>query len=49
MVVRGMNDVKRWVLGYGSGARVLEPSELVALVRDEAEGMQAQYQQGGTQ
>lgn len=43
MVVRGMNDLKRWVLGYGKGARVLEPLELVAMVRDEVEGMQAQY------
>lgn len=44
MVVQGLNDLKRWVLGYGQGARVLEPPELVALVRDEVEGMQAQYQ-----
>jgi predicted DNA-binding transcriptional regulator YafY len=28
-VVRGLNEVKRWVLYYGSGARVLEPPELV--------------------
>jgi len=43
MVVRGMNDVKRWVLGYGRGARVLEPPELVAMVRDEIEGMGQRY------
>jgi predicted DNA-binding transcriptional regulator YafY len=45
MVVRGMNDVKRWVLGYGRGARVLEPPELVAMVWDEIEGMGQRYSQ----
>lgn len=44
-VVRGLNEVKRWVLFYGKGARVLGPPELVAMVRDEVEGMQTQYQQ----
>jgi len=44
MVVRGLNDVKRWVLGYGKGAIVREPSELVQLVRDEVEGMRKQFQ-----
>jgi predicted DNA-binding transcriptional regulator YafY len=43
MTVSGLNDVKRWVLGYGKGARVLEPPELVALVREEIAGMQARY------
>jgi predicted DNA-binding transcriptional regulator YafY len=43
MVVRGLNDLKRWVLGYGKGARVLEPPELVALVREEVEGMKQNY------
>ncbi|MBD2425434.1 WYL domain-containing transcriptional regulator [Phormidium sp. FACHB-1136] len=47
MVVRGMNDVKRWVLGYGRGARVLEPPELVAMVREEIEGMEQRYSQRG--
>lgn len=46
MTIRGLNDVKRWVLGYGRGARVLGPPELVAMVREEIEGMQAQYQRG---
>lgn len=41
--VRGLNDVKRWVLGYGQGARALAPPELVAMIRNEIEGMQAQY------
>lgn len=44
-VVRGLNEVKRWVLFYGRGARVLGPPQLVAMVRDEVAGMQAQYQQ----
>ncbi len=43
MVVRGLNDLKRWVLGYGKGAIVREPPELVALVRDEVEGMRNHY------
>lgn len=43
MVVRGLNDLKRWVLGYGRGARVLEPPELVELVKEEVEGMREQY------
>lgn len=44
-IVRGLNEVKRWVLFYGQGARVLGPPTLVAMVRDEIEGMQVQYQQ----
>jgi predicted DNA-binding transcriptional regulator YafY len=44
IMVRGMNDVKRWVLGYGKGAKVLEPPELVAMVRSEIEGMSQQYE-----
>ncbi len=46
MTVRGLNDIKRWVLGYGKGARVLEPPELVAMVRDEIEGMNRHYTTG---
>ncbi|MEM9246497.1 MAG: WYL domain-containing transcriptional regulator [Cyanobacteria bacterium P01_F01_bin.153] len=44
-VVRGLSEVKRWVLFYGKGAKVLGPPQLVTMVRDEIEGMQAQYQQ----
>lgn len=44
MVVPGTNDVKRWVLGYGMGAIVREPPELVDLVRKEIEGMMSGYQ-----
>lgn len=39
MVVAGLNDIKRWVLGYGKGAVVREPPELVELVQAELEAM----------
>jgi predicted DNA-binding transcriptional regulator YafY len=45
MVVRGLNDLKRWVLGYGKGAIVREPPELVELVRKEAQVMAELYQE----
>jgi predicted DNA-binding transcriptional regulator YafY len=44
--VPGTNDVKRWVLGYGVGAIVREPPELVDLVRTETIKMSQQYEQG---
>lgn len=47
-VVRGINEVKRWVLFYGQGARVLGPPELVSRVREEVEKMQLHYQQRET-
>lgn len=43
MTVRGLNDLKRWVLGYGQGAIVREPPELVDLVKAEVEAMQRRY------
>lgn len=43
MVVRGLNDLKRWVLGYGKGAIVQAPPELVELVKAEVEGMSGHY------
>lgn len=43
MVVRGLNDLKRWVLGYGKGAIVQAPLELVELVREEVRAMGIQY------
>lgn len=46
-VVRGLNEVKRWVLFYGKGAKVLEPPQLVAMVRNEVEGMRTRYQEEG--
>ena len=45
-VVRGLNEVKRWVLFYGQGAKVLGPPQLQRMVQDEIEGMQARYRQG---
>jgi predicted DNA-binding transcriptional regulator YafY len=47
LVVSGLNDLKRWVLGYGQGARVLGPPELVRLVQGEIAGMQANYGEFG--
>jgi predicted DNA-binding transcriptional regulator YafY len=44
MEVPGMAEVKRWVLYYGAGARVLGPPELVELVRSELRGMNDLYQ-----
>ncbi len=43
MVVRGLNDVKRWVLGYGQGAIVQDPPELVARVAEEIGQMNCNY------
>ncbi|MGB7417157.1 MAG: WYL domain-containing protein, partial [Thermosynechococcaceae cyanobacterium] len=43
MQVAGLNDLKRWVLGYGKGAIVLKPPELAALVKDELAGMGRNY------
>jgi len=37
MMVRGLNDLKRWVLGYGKGAIVREPPELKKMVAEEVE------------
>ena len=39
----GLNEIKRWVLGYGKGAKVLEPKELVDLVKKEIKGMAKHY------
>ena len=43
MEVPGLNEVKRWVLFYGAGARVLGPPELVVMVRSELAGMNELY------
>jgi predicted DNA-binding transcriptional regulator YafY len=48
MTVRGLNDLKRWVMGYGKGAVVQQPPELVKLVQQEIEGMQQQYYPTGS-
>ncbi|MDB9311785.1 WYL domain-containing protein [Spirulina sp. CS-785/01] len=44
--VTGLEDVKRWVLGYGRGAVVQHPPELVALMREEAAILNEQYRLG---
>ncbi|MDA0865389.1 MAG: WYL domain-containing protein [Cyanobacteria bacterium] len=43
LVVRGLNEVKRWVLFYGKGARVLGPPALVAMLEREIERMNYNY------
>jgi predicted DNA-binding transcriptional regulator YafY len=43
MMVRGLNELKRWVLFYGKGAIVLGPRELVEMVRGEINEMQKSY------
>jgi predicted DNA-binding transcriptional regulator YafY len=43
MQVTGLNELKRWVLGYGKGAVVKEPPELVDLVKGEVEEMSKHY------
>ncbi|MDY6937796.1 MAG: WYL domain-containing protein [Cyanobacteriota bacterium] len=47
LLTSGLNDLKRWVLGYGKGAVVKGPPELVQLVRAEVEGMSRHYCRGG--
>ncbi len=41
--VNHLFEVKRWVLSWGKGATVLEPPELVTLVRDDLAGALATY------
>jgi len=43
MISSGLNEIKRWVLGYGKGAKVKEPPELVELVRKEILQMGEHY------
>lgn len=43
MFVRGLQDLKRWILGYGKGAIAREPPELVQLVREEIVAMRHNY------
>jgi predicted DNA-binding transcriptional regulator YafY len=43
MEVQGLNDLKRWVLGYGKGAIVQTPSELAAMVQGELQDMVNNY------
>jgi predicted DNA-binding transcriptional regulator YafY len=43
MTVGGLNDIKRWVLSYGKGARVLSPPKLIAMVKTEIAEMNSYY------
>lgn len=49
LVVAGLNDLKRWVLGYGKGAIVKEPQELVQLIKREVEEMSQHYKLSTTE
>lgn len=44
--VGGLNDLKRWVLGYGKEALAKSPPELVKLLREETEVMARQNETG---
>jgi len=48
MTVRGLQDLKRWILGYGRGAIVQQPPELVELVQQEVFGMARHYSPSDT-
>lgn len=43
LIVGGLNELKRWILGYGKGALVKEPAQLVTMMREEVEGMSSNY------
>ncbi|MBD3182520.1 WYL domain-containing protein [Candidatus Poribacteria bacterium] len=45
--VGGLKEVKRWIMGYGSHAEVLEPEELRLQFREEAEKMRKIYEKNG--
>ncbi|MEB3232728.1 MAG: WYL domain-containing transcriptional regulator [Leptolyngbyaceae bacterium] len=41
--VRGLEEVKRWVMYYGAGAIALEPVELAGMIRAEVRAMTKNY------
>jgi predicted DNA-binding transcriptional regulator YafY len=43
MTVGGLNDLKRWVLSYGNGARVLSPPKLMAMIKADIAAMNSYY------
>lgn len=49
MEVGGLQEVKRWVLGYGKEALAKSPPELVELLREETKVMARQNERGGFQ
>ena len=42
--VGGVDEVKRWIMGYGIHAEVLEPESLRAQFKNEAEKMRKIYE-----
>ena len=42
--VNGLTDIKKWVLGYGSLAKVLKPKELVDQIKKEIKVMSSKYE-----
>ncbi|MGD1904240.1 MAG: helix-turn-helix transcriptional regulator [Geitlerinemataceae cyanobacterium] len=42
----GLGDIKRWVLGYGKGAIVRSPPQLVTMLQDEIQTMSRQAKSG---
>lgn len=44
--VSGMEEIVRWVLGWGAGCRVLGPPELKERVAEEARALAQQYSEG---
>ncbi len=43
MRVSGVPEIKRWVLGFGAAAQVVEPDWLVEELRDETKALAARY------
>jgi len=39
----GLTEIKRWALSFGSAARVLEPENLVADIKKEAQELARTY------
>jgi len=43
MSTSGWRDVKRWILGFGSHAKVLEPEELKDIIKNDLKLLQEVY------
>ena len=43
MSTSGWGDVKRWVFGFGSDAKILEPKELKDIIRNDLKSLQEVY------
>lgn len=46
LTATGLNEIKRWLLGYGKGAIARHPPELVKMLQDETDVMARQYETG---